>query len=58
VFAATDDWGDADWAASLVARIERAAGELAIAVANRTTPDQVDPFADPVPFHRLLAGQE
>ena len=58
VFAATDDWGDPDWAAGLAARIERAAGELATAVANRITPPPVDPFDDPVPFHRLLAGLE
>jgi FMN reductase len=56
VFAATDDWGDPDWAASLATRIERAAGELAAEVAIRVTPDAVDEFADPVPFHRLLAG--
>ena len=58
VFAATDDWGDPDWAASLASRTERAAGELATAVANRITPPPVDPFDDPVPFHRLLAGLE
>lgn len=58
VFAATDDWGDPDWAASLATRIERAATELADAVANRVTPTAADPFADPVPFHRLLAGLE
>jgi FMN reductase len=58
VFAATDDWGDPDWAASLASRIERAATELADAVANRVTPEPTDPFADPVPFHRLLAGLE
>jgi FMN reductase len=58
VFAATDDWGHPDWAASLASRIERAAKELADAVANRVTPDPIDPFADPVPFHRLLAGLE
>ena len=58
VFAATDDWGDADWAASLVSRIERAATELADVVAMRVTPGPDDPFADPVPFHRLLAGLE
>jgi FMN reductase len=58
VFAATDDWGDPDWAASLASRIDRAASELADAVAHRVTPDVTDPFADPVPFHRLLAGLE
>ncbi len=58
VFAATDDWGDPDWAAGLAARIERAAGELADAVAHRVTPEPIDPFADPVPFHRMLAGLE
>ncbi len=56
VFAASDDWGHQEWAASLAARIERAAGELAAALGGRVTPPRVDPYADPVPFGELLAG--
>ncbi len=56
VFAASDDWGHPEWAASLATRIERAAGELAAALAGRVTPPRVDPYADPVPFQELLAG--
>ena len=58
VFAATDDWGDPEWAAALAARIGRAADELAEAVAYRVKRQPADEFADPVPFHRLLAGLE
>ncbi len=35
-------------------RIDRAARELAGAIAGRVTPVRGDPFADPVPFDRLL----
>jgi FMN reductase len=58
VFAATDDWGDPDAAGGLVKRIARAGRELADAVAARRRPDAVDPFADPVPFTRMLAGED
>jgi len=54
VFAATDDWGDAD--TGLVERIERAAGELADLVAQRAPAAPTDPFADPTPFETLLRG--
>ena len=54
VFAATDDWGDAD--TGLVERIERAAGELADLVARRAPAAPTDPFADPTPFETLLRG--
>jgi len=57
VFAASEDWGEGDATAdeSLVERIDRAARELAGAVAGRTPPRPVDPFDDPTPFEELLA---
>lgn len=56
VYAATEDWGAGGLAADggLVKRIDRAARELAGAMAGRTSPIRDDPFADPVPFDRLL----
>ncbi|HEX7196223.1 MAG TPA: FMN reductase [Candidatus Limnocylindria bacterium] len=56
VYAAASDWGQADVPADagLAERIERAARELASAVALREPAKAVDPFADPVPFERLL----
>lgn len=56
VFAATDDWGDPDEAGPLARRIERAAGELAAAVAGRVLHVPTDEFGDVVSFERLLAG--
>jgi FMN reductase len=58
VFAAAEDWGTGDAATgrALQARIERAAGELAALVAARETAAPADPFGDPTPFERLLAG--
>lgn len=58
VFAATDDWGDPEVAAGLARRIERVGQQLAEAIATRSRPDVADPFADPVPFSRLLAGED
>lgn len=58
VFAATDDWGDPGSAAGLARRIQREGGQLGDAVAARTRVDATDPFADPVPFARLLAGED
>jgi FMN reductase len=56
VYAAADDWGasgvPAD--AGLVARIDRAAAELATAIAARDVRPAPDPFADPIPFDELL----
>jgi FMN reductase len=59
VFAAAEDWGTAGVAAdgSLVERIDRAARELATAVAARGPRAPRDPFADPVPFEDLLKSQ-
>ena len=58
VFAATDDWGDPEEAGRLARRIERAAEELATAVAARTRRTVADPYADITSFERLLAGAE
>lgn len=67
VFAATEDWGEAGNAAEpedrehdaaerdLSERIERAAAELAVAMAGRERPAAVDAYADPTPFAELLA---
>ena len=59
VFAAAEDWGTAGVAAdgSLVERIDRAAGELATAMATREPREAPDRFADPVPFEDLLRSQ-
>jgi FMN reductase len=59
VFAAAEDWGTAGVAAdgSLVERIDRAAGELATAMATRAPRAARDPFVDPVPFADLLRSQ-
>jgi FMN reductase len=56
VYAASADWGATGIAAdgSLVERIDRAARELAGAVAARPAGVTADPFADPVPFEQLL----
>lgn len=56
VFAASEDWGSTTGDQDLAGRIEVAAEELAALVAG--TPGRVvtDPFADPVPFERLLSG--
>jgi FMN reductase len=56
VYAATEDWGGAGLTAdgSLVERIERAARELAVAMAARTPQPSTDPFADATPFDEVL----
>ncbi|MEU5882034.1 FMN reductase [Spirillospora sp. NPDC047279] len=59
VYAATADWGAAGEASGdLVERVERAGAELAGLVAGRApvTAERADPFEDPIPFERLLAG--
>jgi FMN reductase len=55
VYAATEDWGQGSVATdgSLVDRIDRAATELAAAMAMRSAVPR-DEFADPVPFADLL----
>lgn len=61
VYAAAEDWGGDDatpdaFAGGLADRIERAAAELSAAMvpAPRARPN--DPYASPIPFERLLAG--
>lgn len=56
VFAATEDWGTNAVAmeGGLAGRIDRAAKQLAIAMAARPSSATVVPFADPVPFTKLL----
>jgi FMN reductase len=62
VFAAANDWGQSGVEAAhggpaergLASRIERAAGELASAIAARTPRETPDPFEQPVPFEDLL----
>lgn len=65
VYAATEDWGASgsvrdkgarEGAEELVHRIARAGGELAELVAAREPAQRFDPYAEPVPFERLLAG--
>jgi len=57
VFAATGDFGDDDTAATLADRIDRAAAELAAAMAGSTTRRRTDPFAGPLSFEQLLGAQ-
>ena len=56
VYAATEDWGEGIVGADgrLVDRIDRAAGELATAMAAKGPGAPRDPFTDPVPFEDLL----
>jgi FMN reductase len=58
VYAAAEDWGGADDVieGGLLERIERAAGELARAVAKEQSAAAPDPFAQPTPFEDLLAS--
>jgi FMN reductase len=57
VYAATEDWGAGGAGAEeLVHRIARAGGELAELIAAREPARRFDPYAEPVPFERLLAG--
>jgi FMN reductase len=60
VYAAAEDWGTGGIAAdgSLVERIDRAAAELASAVAAAEPRRRRDAFADPVPFEQLLESVE
>jgi FMN reductase len=60
VFAASEDWGASGLtaAAGLGERIDRAARELASAVAAREPRRRPDRFADPVPFEELLRSPD
>lgn len=56
VYAAADDWGGTGVTTDgrLIERIERAAGELATAVAARPPRGSRATFVDPVPFEEML----
>jgi FMN reductase len=56
VYAASEDWGEraSVRGSALVDRIDRAARELAAAMAAGRAPAPADPYADPTPFEELL----
>jgi FMN reductase len=56
VYAASEDWGEGESVrdSALVDRIDRAARELAAAMAAGRAPVPADPYADPTPFEELL----
>lgn len=58
VFAAAEDWGEGDATDDdgLVERIDRAARELAAAMAAGEPQKPADLFADPTPFEQLLGS--
>lgn len=58
VFAAAEDWGRAEspQVTGLAARIDRAGGELAAAMATERRVRRPDPFEAPVSFEDLLRG--
>jgi FMN reductase len=58
IFAATSDWGSREWTKRLVARIERATGELVRLVEHTPAAPPKDPYADPTPFEDLLFGPQ
>jgi FMN reductase len=60
VYAAAEDWGTTGVAADggLATRIDRAAAELATAIAAREPSVPRDSFADPVPFEELLRSPD
>jgi FMN reductase len=60
VYAASEDWGRSGVPAdgSLVQRIDRAARELAGAMAVREPHRRRDPFDDPAPFEQMLKDLE
>ena len=61
VYAAAEDWGQGATPAdtALAERIDRAAGELARAAAQRErgADATTDPFSEPVPFEQLLQAR-
>ena len=59
VYAAAEDWGKIGIASDggLADRIDRAAAELASAIAARPHQSRRDGFADPVPFEQLLGSE-
>ncbi|WP_412518301.1 FMN reductase [Actinomadura madurae] len=55
VYAASEDWGSGETA--LPDRVARAGAELAALMEARPAPAKDDPYENPVPFDRLLAGR-
>ncbi|MCP9965255.1 MULTISPECIES: FMN reductase [Actinomadura] len=55
VYAASEDWGSGETA--LPDRVARAGAELAALMEARPAPAKDDPYENPVPFERLLAGR-
>lgn len=55
VYAASEDWGSGETA--LPDRVARASAELAALMEARPAPAKDDPYENPVPFERLLAGR-
>ena len=60
VYAAAEDWGRGEMPAEagLADRIERAAGQLALAMTALPRPPAADPFEEPTPFEQLLGNTE
>ena len=60
VYAAAEDWGRGEMPADagLAARIERAGGQLALAMAALERPLVTDPFEEPTSFEQMLRGPE
>jgi FMN reductase len=60
VYAAAEDWGRGEMPADagLAARIERAAGQLALVMTALPRPPATDPFEEPTPFDQLLRGTQ
>src|SRR5690606_39768659 len=62
VFGATEDFGAGtaqgadDGTPPIAVRVDRAARELAPLVSAREAREQANPFGEPTPFERLLAG--
>lgn len=56
VYAASEDWDAGGDSGALTDRVDKAAGELAGLIGDRSDPVGLhDPFADPTPFEDLLA---
>lgn len=60
VYAAAEDWGRGEMPADagLADRIERAGGQLALAMAALERPLVTDPFEEPTSFEQMLRGPE
>ena len=56
VFAASEDWGSTEGDSALRQRVDRAAAQLADAIASRPALHRNDPFGDVPDFSTLLGG--